>query len=155
MPGELRASNRLRERIALAAMVRLGRNHLQGTPPVDAEELAASMRLPVMLVQDALGALMKDGFVVLIEEPSRGYAPGRDLASISLEAILQSARSAHEHKELVPDRLPRDTVVEALMGELEAGAAQVLEDRSLRDLVVVTDSETASGAAAPVPIKRA
>ena len=154
MPGELRASNRLRERIALAAMVRIGQAHLEGRTPPDALALASAMRLPMELVDDALEALKRDCLVILSEEPASGFVPARDMARIRLLDVLTSVRCAHEHRELVPDILPREPIAEELMLDLEEGARTVLGERTLRDLVEANDS-AAPVAAAALPLKSA
>jgi len=153
MPGELKASNRLRERIALAVMVRIGSAHLEGRTPPDALALAGAMRLPIELVDDALVALMTDRLVTLTEEPACGYVPARDMGRIRLLDVLASVRSAHDHRELVPDNLPREPAAESLMLDLEEGAKAVLGERTLRDLVQEQEEPVAS--VAPVPLKSA
>lgn len=155
MPGELKASNRLRERIALAAMVRIGTAHFEGSTPPDALTLAGGMRLPIELVEDALIALMKDRLVLLSEEPACGYIPARDMGRIRLLDVLTSVRSAHEHRELVPDNLPREPAAEALMLDLEEGAKTVLGERTLRDLVEEQEQPEPADSVTPVPIKSA
>jgi membrane protein len=158
MPGELKTSNRLRERIALAAMVRIGAAHYSGRTPPDALALAEAMRLPIELIEDALAALMTDRLVVLIEEPACGYLPARDMGRIRLLDVLASVRTAHEHRDLVPDNLPREPAAEALMLDLEEGAKRVLGERTLRDLVeeeeLPEQPEPVAGSA-PVPFKSA
>jgi membrane protein len=156
MPGELKTSNRLRERIALAAMVRIGAAHYSGRTPPDAVALAEAMRLPIELIEDALEALKTDRLVMLTEEPACGYVPARDMGRIRLLDVLASVRSAHEHRELVPDNLPREPAAESLMLDLEEGAKRVLGERTLRDLVEEEEQpEQSAAGAAPVPLKSA
>jgi membrane protein len=79
MPGQLRASNQLRESIAFAVMFRIGCNYFYGRGPLSAQVMAQQMRLPLGLVQDAAHALQSDGFVALVEQPCAGYAPAMDM----------------------------------------------------------------------------
>jgi membrane protein len=153
MPGQLKASNQLRERIALAAMLRIGSHHFHAREPLSSHALAQHMQLPLGLVQDAVQALQDDGFVALVEQPVGGYVPARDLAKIALVDLLASTRSAHGHKYLVPDQLPAEPVAEALMQDLERSAATVLGQRTLRDLVVAQEpqDENLSPAATAAP----
>ena len=134
MPGELQASNRLRERMALAVMLRVGRAHLVGAPPLDTLTLSRDMGLPRGLIQETIGALEVAGFLIATDAPS-GYMPARDVAGIQLVDILTTVRCAHEHKDLVPDKLPADPLAEGVMEELELGALAVLGSRSLKDLI--------------------
>ncbi len=134
MPGELQASNRLRERMALAIMLRAGRAHLQGQPPIDTLAISRDMGLPRGLIQETINALEAESFLIPTENPS-GYMPSRDVSRIQLVDVLKAVRCAHEHKELVPDQLPADPVAEGVMAELENGAQTVLADRSLKDLL--------------------
>ena len=134
MPGELKASNRLRERIALAVMLRTGRAHLGGAPPLDVLAMSSDMGLPRELVQEAVDALEKAGFLIATETPP-GYMPARDVGRIQLVDILIASRSAHDHQDLVPDKLPAEPLADALLDELESGAQAVLGARSLKDLI--------------------
>ena len=135
MPGELVASNQLRERIALAAMLRIGRRYLAGKPPLDATALSREMRLPGVLLEDTLDFLRDDGFLVQVDAPGAGFLPGRDMSRIRLVDLLASVRRAHDHRQLAPDNLPREPVAETLMRELEESAAAVLAARTLRELI--------------------
>jgi membrane protein len=139
MPGELKASNRLRERIVFAAMVRIGSHYFHGQAPINAHALAQQMQLPLELVQDALIALQADGFLALVEHPRPGYVPAREISNIALADLLASSRAAHNHHELLPDELSADSATEALMNELDRSTAMVLADRCLRDLVIELD----------------
>jgi len=134
MPGELKASNRLRERMALAVMLRADRAHISGAPPLDTLAVSRDMGLPRGLIQETIDALEEEGFLIATETPP-GYMPARDVGRIQLVDILQAARGAHEHRDLVPDKLPADPMAEGLMDELESGAQAVLGTRTLKELI--------------------
>ena len=156
MPGELKASNRLRERIALAIMLRVGECHLAGRRPPDALGLAQGLHVPFELVDDALDALGAGGLLALAEEPSRGYLPARDVGTIRLGEILAATRRAHEHRELVPDHLPAEARAEELVQEVEDSAARTLGERTLRDALADTVAQArARDSAGAVAINRA
>jgi len=152
MPGELAASNRLRERLALAVMVRIGRSHHDAAPPPDVESMTTALGVPAALLRETLDALMAAGFVARAEAPARGYLPARDTGMIRLHEILRAVRGAHEHRALVSERLPGEPEVDALMDELEQGAAAVLGERSLRD--VVAGAAPGRGAQPAVALER-
>jgi len=139
LPGELEASNRLRERIAIAIMLHVGECHLRGRRPPDALSLAQDLQVPFELVDGALAALCADGLLALAEEPSHGWLPARDVGAIRLADVLAAARRGHEHRDLVPDHLPAEARAEELVQELENGAAQALGERTLRDVIVVDE----------------
>ncbi len=136
LPGTLKASNRLRERMALAIMLRAGRAHLSGKQPLDTLQVTRDMGLPRGLIQETIDALEAAGFLIATETPS-GYMPARDVGGIQLMDILNTVRSAHEHRELAPDQLPADPLAEGLMDELESGAKAVLGTRTLKDLIEI------------------
>lgn len=152
MPGQLKASNQLRERIALAAMIRIGSNHFHGRAPLTAHGLAQQMQLPLGMLQDSIDALQADGFVALVESPAAGFVPARDMQRILLVDLLSATRCAHGHRHLLPDHLPAEPTAETLMQELEDGAASVLGQRTLRDLVTAQDEPSMEPA---VPLPRA
>ena len=138
MPGELSASNRLRERIALAVLIRVARAHVAGDSPPDETHLSTSLALPALLVEDVVDTLIDGGFVARVSAPFSGLVPARAVQSIALVDVLGVIRSAFEHAELTPGELWGEPAAEALMQELEHSASDVLADRTLADLLAPT-----------------
>ena len=129
-------------------MLRVGECHREGRRSPDAVELAEWLRVPFELVDDAVEALHAERLLVVEAEPAAGYLPGRDIASIRLVDVLEAARRAHDHRELIPDHLSSAPRADALLEELEASAARALGDRTLRDAL---DQDGRAGAADSAP----
>jgi membrane protein len=155
MPGRLKVSNRLRERLAMAIMLRVGECHRQGGRPPSAADLGEWLELPFELVEDTLDALGAERLLVLEEEPVSGYLPGRDIASIRLVDVLAAARRAHDEHYQFPEHLDAAPRAEALLDALESGAARALGDRTLRDVLEEGDAQPAEAAPGAVALKGA
>jgi membrane protein len=151
LPGELKISNRLRERLALAIMLQVAECHRDGRRAPGTADLAERLNVPFELVDEAVNALRAERLLVVEEEPVSGYLPGRDIARIRLVDVLAVARGAPDHRGLVPDHLGAAPRAEALIEALESGAASALGERTLRDALEEGDarpSQPAPGAVA-------
>lgn len=135
MPRELSLSNRLRERLAVALLVRVGRAHLDGDGAPNVRDLASQMNVPTVLVEDTVEALVEQRFIVRSVGPTEGLLPARDVHAIALSDVLSSIRSAFELGGLSEGRLHGEPEAEQLMQELESNAAGLLAGRTLADLL--------------------
>jgi membrane protein len=129
--AEVPLTSALRERIALAVMYLVGERFVSGGPRWTINGLAERLDVPGTLLDEIVSALQAHGLVLDVEDDT--VAPARDLAAISLDAILDAVR--HE----TPD--PRRPTPRPVPGADEAArvADQALRasvsGRSLRDLV--------------------
>ena len=85
----------LRERLAMSVMYLIGERFLDGGPRWTINGLAERLDVPGSILDDVVSALQAHGLVLDAEDDS--VAPARDLATISLDSILDAIR--HE----IPD----------------------------------------------------
>ncbi len=120
-----------RERLAMSVMYLIGERFLDGGPRWTINGLAERLDVPGSILDDVVSALQAHGLVLDAEDDS--VAPARDLATISLDAILEAIR--HE----VPDPrrpaqrpvAPADQAARAADEALRAS----LRERNLRELI--------------------
>ncbi|MCH8213960.1 MAG: YihY/virulence factor BrkB family protein [Proteobacteria bacterium] len=143
--GELRMSNRLREKLALLAVFHIGRSYYQDLPPWTAAGLAQSLHVPAEAAESVLGALEHAAVVRRTGDDPPAYLPARPLETTGVKEVLDAVRAADESTHLDIGKLPAEPAVEALIGDLERGLAGVLEGMTLKDLAV--SAEAAGGAA--------
>jgi membrane protein len=122
-----------RESIGLAIAVELARAFRDGRPPWSVEALSDHLDIPLRTVRDVTGELEQAGILVpCAGEPVGGYQIGRPLGQIRVADVLAALRGSRE-AEIGDSGIAR--VVAQVLGEVDHGAAQVSEVRTLRDLV--------------------
>jgi membrane protein len=130
----LHLSARLRDQLALQAMVSIARAHdRQSELDPSLENLAAYQQVPAVILERMLDALADDGLVKLSAENPPRYLPGASLQRIRLLDILCSARAAEDDGQ--SDSLRSDADVSRLLYDLEQQLVVQLEDKTLADFL--------------------
>jgi membrane protein len=123
-------SGRMRDQLALQAMVNIARAHDRQTELLPSlENLATSQQVPVDVLRRMLDALQKDGLIQQSTQDPPLYLPGASLQHIRLADILRSARQAEDDGQT--ERLHSDNVVDRLMRELDQDLESHLGKESL------------------------
>ena len=139
--AKYRISARLRDQLALQAMLDVGRAHdhpEQAAPGL--EQLALQQRLPPEVLQRLLDALEADGLLQRTAGFEPAYVPGAALERIRLSDILHSARRADAQDR---DDEPRcDGPVGELLRQLEQDLTERLGESTLADLIRQSDGES-------------
>lgn len=131
-----RLSPRLREKEGLWLMTVITRRFCKDMPAPSVTELEVETALGADSVQELLLMLEKAG--LLIEIPGTEelrYVPGRDVASITVQEIIESLRTAEE-KTMLNNRSRAEPMVEKLMGQLREAQTSVLDNMTLRELAL-------------------
>ena len=144
--SELTLSARVRERVALQIMHRVGRSHYEDGPRWSGAKLAESLGLPMELVEPVLDVLEDEGLLVENCEDEPFYLPGRPLDTTPVNAVLLAVRRAGENKSFNLRRLPEDPQVAAVADRLEEAATGSLDGITLKSLALgQMGEESASG----------
>lgn len=147
-------SNGLRERLALSAMLLVGRDFETPGHGWRIESLAARIRVPRHLLEPVIISLTNAGLLTRTHE--QRLIPARDPRRIEAIEILTAVRSAERDSHGDPSDEWNPTV-SALSDSVEQAISDVLAGRTLADIVDVdTRAEAASqladaGAAATEP----
>ena len=123
--------------MALAVMLLVGRDFLEGKPGWTPEQLASYMELPVMVLSPIVHRLQGNGLLQLTDD--QRLIPTRSLDKIKLADIVSAVRS-FVSGERVPAEIQLKPVLEVVDG-MEAAARESLSERSLRDLVEASDTD--------------
>ena len=130
-------SNRLRERLALQLMYLIGYNHYHNLPPWDVDDLVARLDMPGQPVQRVLASLVDAGYLVEVPgEETPVYLPMHDIETMRLAKLLVAVRQSGESRFLNASQLPGIAPVDGLVARLDEMAGRILEERTLKDLVV-------------------
>jgi len=135
---DLYLSARLRDQLALQAMVSIARAHDRQSELVPSlVNLAAYQQVPAIILERMLDALAHDGLVTLSADNPPRYLPGASLHRIRLLDILRSARNAEDEGQ--SDSLRSDVGVSRLLQALEQQVDARLGDQTLADFLQQTE----------------
>ncbi len=148
--GEPRLSNRMRERLALAIMGRIGEHFLAGRPAWTLQQLTQTLGVPMHAVQVVLDALESRGLLVLSGDDPPAFLPARDPSTITLGQLLESVRTAGEDRFLKPEALPVPPQVENVLARIGEAVNSSLADVTVKDLASrAPDVPVAAGSGPP------
>ena len=127
-------SSKMRDQLALQAMVSIARAHDRAAELAPTlENLATYQQVPIDVLQRMLKALQQDGLVQQSAgEPPR-FVPGYSIERIRLVDILRSAREAEDEGH--SDSFRSDAAVTELLERLEQNLESGLGDENLAELL--------------------
>jgi membrane protein len=138
-------SNSLRERLALNAMLLIGRDFENPSHGWRIESLAASIRIPRHLLDPVVASLMRATLITRTTE--NRLVPAKDPRRIAVCEILDAVRTAERDPHHAPGG-EWNTIVDELSNRVERAIRDALEGRSLADMVdadVRSESASAEG----------
>jgi membrane protein len=142
--GEPSLSGRLKEKTALSIMYLVGYNHYHDKPPWTLDTLAGRLRLPAPAVGEVLGALEKSRLVLRTSDEPAGYAPARDIETITLGEVVDLARSAGEESWVIDKKLQYVPEVEMMAGKIEGAISGALKGGTIKGLVLSIKKDVAA-----------
>jgi membrane protein len=128
---ELRLSCSELEQLALRAMYLVGRTHMDGSKRWTINRLATELGLPGVAIAQIGAALEKSGLLIVTEDDE--FVPGRDVGRITIQEILEVARSQRSGH--FAARPPDIAAVDRLTTRLEQAWRECCAGRTLRDLI--------------------
>jgi membrane protein len=144
-----RLANALRERLALSAMLLVGRDFITPGHGWRIESLAAQMRVPRHLLAPVIECLMDASLLARTNE--NRLIPARDPRNIELTAVLDAMRGGEIDSHAGHDDW--NPTIDGLVNGIETAIRAAVAPRSLADLVdadVQREAAEAAAAAAPV-----
>lgn len=129
-------SIQLKEQIAFLLMYHIGTRFYQGKKPFSLQQLVQMFSLPWESAREILQILKRHDLVIEIDQEESTYVPARDLATISLQEIMQVIRTAQPDPITIDKLTLSDPKLDPLFNRIEGVYANALEALSLKDLVV-------------------
>jgi membrane protein len=126
-----------RERLALSAMLLIGRHFLDGKAPWTVDGLAKCLSAPVRLVTELLHILAEKGLLVPVSD-GQAYVPARDLELIGIKEILDTLRRFGEPQTL-PAHGDHLEVVDGVIDAVDRAVGTTLGGKSLKTLLSTRD----------------
>jgi len=136
----LRLSARLREKIGLLIMLRVGQSFHRDSDKLTKQQLSRNLDIAAEALSLVIRPLEEHGLLTESCDKHRVYLPGKSLEHIKIREILDAVRSAQESTHLNPDNVASDGSVDALLQNINESINNTLEDMTLLDLVERSNS---------------
>ncbi len=131
----LRLSARLREKIGLLVMLRVGQSFHQDSDKLTKQQLSRNLDVATETLALVIRPLEKHGLLTESCDRRRVYLPGKSLEHIKIREIWDAVRSAQESVHLNPDNVASDESVDNLLQNINDSINNSLDDMSLLELV--------------------
>jgi len=131
----LRLSARLREKIGLLLMLRVGQSFHHDSERLTKQQLSKNLDIAAEALSLVIRPLEKHGLLTESCDKHRIYLPGKSLEHIKIDEIWDAVRSAQESTHLNPDDVASDESVDRLLQNINASINNTLEGMTLLDLV--------------------
>ncbi|NNL06281.1 MAG: YihY/virulence factor BrkB family protein [Gammaproteobacteria bacterium] len=131
----LRLSARLREKIGLLLMLRVGQSFHSDSRKLTKQQLSKSLDIAAEALALVIRPLEAHGLLTESCDRHRVYMPGKSMDRILIRDIYDAVRSAQESTYLNPDNVASDKSVDTLLHDINASIDNVIGDMSLLDLV--------------------
>jgi membrane protein len=139
----LRLSCRLREKIAMLVMLRIGQHFHRNEKPWTTQELSKNLDIAAEALALVLNALEQHQLITRIFGDDESWQPSHSLEHTSLQAIRDAARRGEENPHLNPDNVVSDPAVDAVLAGIDESVAANLGERSLLMLIDSAAEEAA------------
>ena len=136
----LRLSARLREKIGLLVMLRIGQSFHRDSEKLTKQQLSKNLDIAAEALALVTQPLEKNGLLTESCDKHRVYLPGKSLEHIKIHEIWDAVRSAQESTHLNPDNVASDESVDQLLQNINESVNNALEDMTLLDLVERSNS---------------
>ncbi len=131
----IRLSCRLREKLALAIMQLIASNFHHNKKPWTLKSLSKEISIPEQALTVILSALLTNKILSSTGDQNEHYLPSQSLENISLNMILNAARTAEETTLFRPDDINAAPQVNQLITTLENTMTDSSKDITLKDLI--------------------
>ncbi len=129
-----RLSSKVKEKLAFMVMYLIGYNFYHGKEQWTYDGLVKHLELPHDSIEDTIKELEDKKLILQVDEDPPYYLPAKDLESIKLSEILESARINNE-TDILETRHLSNPEVDQVTDKIEDSIHDSLGDMTLRDLV--------------------
>ncbi len=131
----LRLSARLREKIGLLLMLRIGQSFHNDSEKLTRQQLSKNLDIAAEALSLVIRPLENHGLITESCDKKPVYLPARSLEHIRISEILHAVRSAQESTHLNPENVASDESVDQLLQSINESVDQTIGDMTLLELV--------------------
>ena len=124
-----------REKLALHAMLFVGRNFYHGIDPMTVTDLAAELQIPAGLVKEFMEMFAETRLVLPVAD-GETFVLGRDPETISIKDILDCVRNSGKKIKIADDRGDADNQINTLLQDIDESTTTALAGKSLQAVIL-------------------
>ncbi|MGQ0793204.1 MAG: YihY/virulence factor BrkB family protein [Deltaproteobacteria bacterium] len=129
-------SHRLREKVSLMVMYLIGYNHHHNLPRWTLHSLVDYLGIPEEPVETSVSRLEARGLIAETGDDPPSYLPAKDIDTIGLKEVLDSARVGGGGHNLMEGRLASVPEVDEIMQRADDSLIAALGEESIKTLVL-------------------
>ena len=131
----LALTNRQKEELALEIMAIVGHRLYSNKPPISANGLVESLKLPKQSIEQQLNLLESHGMLLKTDLEDLTYAPARALDELTLKEVVDSVREPDPHSSMKATFNVRFTTINSLLNKVDTEMDRVLGSKTIKDIV--------------------
>jgi membrane protein len=129
-------SSRMREKLSLLIMFLIGYNFYHDKDRWTLDSLVERLGLPQEPIESTLSQLENKGLIIETGDDPPAYLPARDIETIKLKDVLDSARDGEEGNLSVENRLYIVPEVNAVIERLDSAIQNAFGDETIKSLIL-------------------
>lgn len=137
-------SNRMKEKLALAAMAQVVTRYYRQLPPARLYELAKAINVATDMLYSIVNCLVDSGLLSRTDSDPPAFLPAQAPEVMGVAAILHAVREAEEDEFMNANRITLSETTEALFQAYQRAAMGTLEGKTLKDLTISDDNQVIS-----------
>lgn len=130
-----RLSCRLREKLALTVMQLIAHNFHNNEPPWTVKTLVKETNISEPALKLIMSTLTENKLLTITGGRKQQYLPTQSLENITVEMVLNAARTAEESTNLRPDDVSTVDKVDDVIRDIDKAVSEATRGKNLRDLV--------------------
>lgn len=134
-------SNRMKEKAALATMVRVAEMFYKKQKPLNMAQLAHYLNIASESLSPMIDSLVTSGLLIRTDAQPAGYLPGQAPDALPVLDIIRVVRRAEEDDIIKLKRLPQNRDVDQIYERYQTAASEVISGVMLKDLVSLVEEE--------------
>lgn len=142
--AEVRFEGRAMDKLALMAMVYIGRHYHLDQRDWDIQSLSDRLGVPSNVAQAVIEALHDCGLIIQTGEPCPPFVPAQDTEMLTIKGMLDRIGSGARSKGFDYGSIGKSPVVESLFERMDTALGEALREQTLRDLIQLDAKEPVS-----------
>lgn len=129
-------SGKLKEKLSVLIMFLIGYNFYHDKARWTLDTLVDHLGLPPEPIQNTLNQLTNKKLIIETSDDISGYMPARDIETIKLKEILDTARNNKDVSNAIENRLSSITEVDAVLERVDDSIESALGEQTVKSLVL-------------------
>ena len=143
-------SARLKEKLSVLIMFLIGYNFYHDKERWTLDTLVDYLGLPPEPVQNTLRKLIGNKLIIETIDDSPSYLPARDIETIKLKEVLDTARNNNGVSNAIVKRLSAITEVDAVLERVDSSIENALDEETVKSLVLSCKQRDLSSGRGPI-----